>query len=245
MGYEIVGIFLQGSQNYELEYEYSDIDCKAIVLPTINDVVTNQKMTSFTHVLPNEEHVDIKDARLMFQSILKQNVNFVEILFTKYMILNPIYEDIFSELLKARERIARYNNYKTISCIAGMASEKYKAMEHPYPSLIAQIEKYGYDPKQLHHIFRLEEFMDRWVSGALYKDCLISKQTKYLILVKSGLHSLETARILADRSQKKLFKLRNKYKSENELIIDDSMYELTMDTSTKLIKTFWKRELVQ
>lgn len=32
MGYEIVGVFLQGSQNYELDYENSDIDSKAIIL---------------------------------------------------------------------------------------------------------------------------------------------------------------------------------------------------------------------
>ena len=32
-GREWVGIFLQGSQNYELDYEVSDIDTKAILLP--------------------------------------------------------------------------------------------------------------------------------------------------------------------------------------------------------------------
>ena len=87
-GYEIVGVFLQGSQNYELEYEGSDIDCKAVVLPKFNDFVLNNKMISTTHVLENNEHIDLKDIRLMFDCFKKQNINFVEILFTKYKIIN-------------------------------------------------------------------------------------------------------------------------------------------------------------
>jgi len=46
MGYEIVGLFLQGSQNYKLDYENSDIDSKAIILPKFNDFVLNNKAVS-------------------------------------------------------------------------------------------------------------------------------------------------------------------------------------------------------
>lgn len=34
-----VGLFLQGSQNYNLDYEGSDIDTKAIMLPSFSDFV--------------------------------------------------------------------------------------------------------------------------------------------------------------------------------------------------------------
>ena len=34
-----VGLFLQGSQNYKLDYESSDIATKAIVLPSFSDFV--------------------------------------------------------------------------------------------------------------------------------------------------------------------------------------------------------------
>lgn len=59
-GFEIVGIFLQGSQNYELAYENSDIDTKAIVLPKFNDFVLNKHPVSTTLVLDNNEHIDLK-----------------------------------------------------------------------------------------------------------------------------------------------------------------------------------------
>lgn len=41
----------------------------------------------------------------------KQNMNFIEILFTKYKFLNPEYEELFKPVLEAREAIARYNDF--------------------------------------------------------------------------------------------------------------------------------------
>lgn len=46
-----VGLFLQGSQNYKLDYEDSDIDTKAIVLPSFSDFVLTRKPVSTTHVI--------------------------------------------------------------------------------------------------------------------------------------------------------------------------------------------------
>ena len=68
-----VGLFLQGSQNYNLDYEGSDIDTKAIMLPSFSDFVLNAKPLSTTHIMENNEHVDFKDIRLMFDCIKKQN----------------------------------------------------------------------------------------------------------------------------------------------------------------------------
>ena len=70
----IVFIALQGSQNYGLDYEGSDIDTKCVVLPTLDDIIENRKPISTTHVMENEEHCDIKDIRLMFDCYKKQNI---------------------------------------------------------------------------------------------------------------------------------------------------------------------------
>ncbi len=50
---EWVGIFLQGSQNYKLDYEGSDVDSKLIVLPSFEDFVLNRKPQSYTHIMEN------------------------------------------------------------------------------------------------------------------------------------------------------------------------------------------------
>ncbi len=243
MGYEIVGVFLQGSQNYELDYEYSDIDSKAIILPKFNDFVLNRKPTSTTYVCENDEHIDIKDIRLMFDCFKKQNINFVEILFTKYKIINPKYETLFQPMLDNNELIARYNNYASINCIAGMSMEKYKALEHPYPATMDKIERFGYDPKQLHHIMRLYEFIKRFISGELYRDCLISKDKEYLIEVKKGIHTLEEARIFAKSLVEETKIIKDKYMQENPLKVDKQVEEIMDQVLINIIKHNFKSEL--
>ena len=239
-GYEIVGVFLQGSQNYELEYKGSDIDCKAVVLPKFNDFVLNNKMISTTHVLENNEHIDLKDIRLMFDCFKKQNINFVEILFTKYKIINPKYESFWKRLVDSNELIARYNNYSSVTCMSGMTLEKYKALEHPYPATMDKIEKYGYDPKQLHHIIRLNEFIKRYISGEAYKDCLISKNKEYLIEVKKGLHNLQEARELAKTLSDETNQLRKDYMSTNDIKVNKQVEDILNEVLVDIIKFNFK-----
>ena len=138
----IVFIALQGSQNYGLDYEDSDIDTKCVVLPTLDDIIENHKPISTTHVMENDEHCDIKDIRLMFDCYKKQNVNFVETLFTEYMWINPLYEKEINYLLLNREKVAHYCPYRAIKCMKGMVLEKRHALQHLYPNKVETIEKY-------------------------------------------------------------------------------------------------------
>ena len=199
----IVGVFLQGSQNYGLDYEGSDIDTKCIVLPTLEDLIFNRKPVSTTHVLPNEEHLDLKDVRLYFQTFRKQNLNFMEILFTKYKIINPTYEPMWNRLIENNEQIARYNPVGAVKTMKGIAMEKYHAMEHRYPSKVDIIDKWGYDGKQLSHLVRVREYLTRYIEGEKYLDCLITKVPDYLKALKAitdeGFYfDLEDAREIAE-----------------------------------------------
>ena len=83
-GHNPLIVALHGSQNYDLAYENSDIDTKVITLPSLDQIIKNKKPTSFTHVRENNEHIDMKDVRLMFDCFKKQNINFIEILFSDY-----------------------------------------------------------------------------------------------------------------------------------------------------------------
>jgi hypothetical protein len=244
MGYTIVGIFLQGSQNYELDYEGSDIDCKAIILPKFQDIVLNSKPISTTIVLENNEHIDLKDIRLMFDCFKKQNINFVEILFTKYKIINPEFEKLIQPIFNNREEIAHYNNYASVNCMSGTSMEKYKALEHPYPSLIEKIEKFGYDGKQLSHMLRIEEFMIRYINGELYENCLISKQKDYLIRVKLNQeYSLEEARKVASEANKRILDMKNNYIQNHKVEINENVNLLLNNVLVNIIKENLKSEL--
>jgi predicted nucleotidyltransferase len=244
-GYEIVGIFLQGSQNYQLEYEGSDIDCKAVVLPKFNDFVLNNKMVSTTLVLENNEHIDLKDIRLMFDCFKKQNINFVEILFTKYKILNPKYEVFWQRLIDNNELIAHYNNYVAVNCMAGMALEKYKALEHPYPATIDKIEKYGFDGKQLHHLLRLKEFISNYVEGKKYSDCLISDDRDYLIDVKCNKkYNLNEARKIAKYTVDFIVNYKNDYMRLNPVVVNQQVEDILNEVLVDIIKFNFQTELL-
>ena len=62
-------------------------------------------------------------------------MNYIELLFTEYYKLNPVYEKLYRPCMEHAEKIARYNNYTSINCMFGMVLEKYNALTHPYPSI--------------------------------------------------------------------------------------------------------------
>lgn len=197
-GNNIVGIYLQGSQNYGLDTEFSDIDTKLIVTPSLHDIIMNRPAVSTTHFRENNEHTDFKDIRLMFGTFRKQNLNFLEILFTPYFVINGTYEQAWNELVAHREEVAHYNIYSAVKAMKGVALEKYHAMEHRYPAKVDVIDKFGYDPKQLHHLLRVKDYLYRYINGETYEKCLSPLDRSYLIKVKLGLFSLEEARKVAD-----------------------------------------------
>ena len=169
---QIVGVFLQGSQNYELDYAGSDVDTKLIVVPSFKDICLNRKPVSTTHVRENEEHTDWKDIRLYMETFRKQNLNFLEILFTDFYIINPMYKEEWDRLVAAREFIARMNVYRAVKSMKGIAMEKFHAMEHRYPTKADIIDKYGYDGKQVSHLIRVYDYLRRYIAGESYEDCL-------------------------------------------------------------------------
>ena len=166
-GYKVIALFLQGSQNYNLDIyddDYkSDIDAKAIILPTLQDIILNKTPISTTLILDNNEHIEVKDIRIMKDMFIKQNISYIELLYTDFKIVNEEYKNYIDQLIAMRDSIATINKNQFLRCIKGMSMEKVKAMEHPYPTLIDKINKYGYDPKQLHHIVRLYEFIYRYL----------------------------------------------------------------------------------
>lgn len=238
----IVLIALQGSQNYGLDYEGSDIDTKCITTPTFKEIALARKPLSTTHVRENEEHIDLKDIRLYVQTFRKQNLNFLEILYTPYFWCPNIgfYQE-WERLVKAREDITHYDPVRSVKSMMGIASEKFFAMEHHYPARMAWIEKFGYDPKQLSHLLRVAEYLDRYLAGEPYGDCLITKQPEYLKEVKLGKYSLEEAREIATKTyndiHEKCDKFIEAHKDEKPIpwvdeLLDDVAYKI-MESSVQ------------
>ena len=230
----IVGIFLQGSQNYGLDYEGSDIDTKLIITPTFKEIAMNHKAISTTHIRENDEHIDFKDIRLYIQTFRSQNLNFIEILYTPYAIINPMYKKEWDKLIEHREDIAHYNIPRAIKSMRGVAKEKYFAMEHHYPSRMAWINKFGYDPKQLHHLLRVEEYIRRYIDGESYEECLKPEFPEFLKDIKRGCLDLEDARMMANASIEAIDEMCDKFletcptevNAEVDALLDDVQYNI-------------------
>ena len=232
----IVGIFYQGSGNYGLDYEDSDVDTKCIITPSFKEIALAKKPISTTHIRANDEHIDIKDIRLYMQTFRKQNLNFLEILFTPYCIFpNDNFKDLWQVLIDNREGIAHYDVVRSVKSMMGIASEKYFAMEHRYPSRAEWLDKFGYDPKQLSHLLRVAEYLKRYINGESYQNCLLTKQSEYLKAVKIGCHNLEQARQIAQKTYNNIHILCDnfveKYKNEPinkeiDKLLDEVAYEI-------------------
>lgn len=243
---QIVGLFLQGSQNYGLDLPTSDIDTKLIIVPSFRDIVLDARPISTTHVRANQEHIDFKDIRLYMETFYKQNLNFLEILFTDYFIIPFDYYKSWNILVEHREEIARMNPYRAVKSMQGIAKEKYHAMEHRYPSKAEIIDAYGYDGKQVHHLMRVDDYLERYIAGERYEDCLRPTSTKvprmmdYKMLDKI---SLEEAREEAKEVLAHVDAMANAFCKEYEDKEDPEMRELLQDVCYDIMEIAVRKEL--
>lgn len=166
-GYEVMAVMLYGSQNYNLDTPESDVDTKAIVIPSLDDLIDN-KQTSKTISIADGQ-CDVKDIRLMFKNYEKQNVNYIETLFTDYYAVNPKWQEQFEELKQHRETIARLNENRAVNCMYGMIKSKYAHLTKDTPATHEDVTLYGYDRKNYYHMQRLLFLMKDYIDNLPYE----------------------------------------------------------------------------
>lgn len=145
-GYNVIYVGLYGSQNYNVDDELSDIDVKAIILPSLHDIIF-RKVTSKTIECENGS-IDVKDLITFYDVIKKGNFSYIECIDTDYSIGDKYIKELFKQF--------RPN----LKSILGAMHEKKKALTHEYPSKKEEFKKWGFDPKQYHHIIRLNTLLE-------------------------------------------------------------------------------------
>lgn len=157
--YRVFYVALYGSQNYGIDTPSSDFDWKAIVVPSLEDLISQTKPTSKVYEYEWGQ-IEVKDIRNYIESAVKVNVNFIELLNTEYfysedmpnaMKLRSFFKPLLDEQGEIYLRACRW-----------MMEQKFHALRHPYPSKLDVLGKFGYDPKQLCHIVRLHRLMWRY-----------------------------------------------------------------------------------
>ena len=111
--------------------------------------------------------------------------------------------------------------------MVGMAYEKEKALDHPYPATKDKIEKYGFDGKQLSHLARLSEMMVKYVNGVPYELCLKTSMPEFLLeLKRNKLYTLEEAKKFCKTHLDNMQKVRSMYLSNNKVEVNKEVDEL-------------------
>lgn len=181
---DLLGIFTYGSQNYGIATETSDWDTIAIVVPSFEDLVLKTPISQEVH-LSNGEHIVVKDIREVIKMFKKQNINFLEILFTEYYWIDSLYAPIWHMFLQSfREEIAHYDMNIAIQSICGQALHTL----HQDPT----------DGKKVANTYRLMRFLEKYLNfNSSYKDSITVpiEEREFLIKMK------ETGKVLIDIEQ--------------------------------------------
>ena len=241
-GNRLFGVVLFGSQNYLLNTPNSDIDLKAIIIPSFDSLVKADKPCSFTEET-KYGLVDYKDIREMFKQYQKQNINFVETLFTSYRCYNPSIWGAEWELLdKYKEKIARYNPYRAIKNASNIAYGGY------YTNLIKSIKKYEWETsiKSLRNLIRLEWFIETYINGYDYRYCLVPDQkTKDYIMILENLEpysfSIDSLKPMGDIILKRINEMADEYTSK----VQDKVDKETEEIMYGILKNIMQKSLVE
>lgn len=199
----ILNITLYGSQNYKIDTSFSDIDMKAIYVPSMREAVCNSSWLSTELHNEKNEHCEIKDIREMCNMYTKQNLNFLETLFTEYRWDNPLYEDIHYRFKECSEKIAKYNVCYAIRSVCGQALNTIKEIQKDYSLANKKIAK----------IIYLYLYLIKYIDNKDYKSCIeVADDEKFLhFKAKPLLLMLKTSNIssLSQMDQNLLFNKEN------------------------------------
>ena len=256
-GYDVVFTALQGSQNYGLD-EYSDdycsdVDTKSIVLPCLDDFIRAKQPISAVEILENDEHAEVKDIRVMFEMFKKENISYIELLYSDYIVFNPKYEALIKPIFERRDEIATADTVQFLRCIAGMAYEKDKALCHPYPGIIDKIERYGYDGKQLSHCARLLLYITDFSNGRPIAECYKPAEMYKLTLMNYKKQLDENGvEMLIDEARNRSAAYVEEIKNLKDELIEDGDYGVNKaawvfldEIKAKILKFKIRKEVMQ
>lgn len=238
--YTVAYIALYGSQNYGLDLytkDYqSDLDAKAVVVPTLDDLVYNSKPVSKVLEYKGNQ-IDVKDIRSYTDTLIKANPAYLETLFTKYYIIDDRFKNEMESILNLKDGLVNCLSCQFIRAAYGMMCEKEKAFSHPYPATIDKIEKYGYDPKQLHHIVRLWYLIEVYIHEKKYVLRPQEANIQFLLDIKQGKFSFDEAVKQRDYYMSLGKNAKDEYLSKiDENKIDYSAKYKVVDLSRQIIK---------
>lgn len=188
--------YLYGSQNYGMDTENSDVDTKSVLLTDYTDLLFGRRV-SVEHHLDNGEHCEVKDFVSFSECLFKQNLNFVEAFGSRYVVVNPRYQDLFKAFYEQFKDVTLYNVKKGMFSSLKQAENHYEHFKkyHDYKRLCSAytLACYGLSLYELKTgvdlVYLQDEHKQKFVDAKRNKEC--ANGDELARLVKMKLDSLE------------------------------------------------------
>ena len=124
--YKVFYLGLYGSQNYGLNTENSDVDCRALLVPDYEDCLLGKKLPKNDTWRYNDGLMTVEyDFRKFFNLLKKGNLNALELLYTEYWTCDPEYQAYVSYLRFMRNELANNNLFSVVMCVHGAVDRLY------------------------------------------------------------------------------------------------------------------------
>lgn len=178
--HHVLAVCLYGSQNYQLDTSFSDIDAYAILLPDAVEMTfaskgslkhkqTKSKLVSF----PTGQ-VTLKSLPAFMQMLLNQAFTSLETLYTPYQIVHPDYQEEWNELLKVKEKLFDFDLYHQMLIAHSMTQRE----------LDTFIQHYETDPatastKNLARACHMIMFMQNRLQDMSFEQSLCTENKEY------------------------------------------------------------------
>ena len=204
-GDRVVFISAVGSMNYGLFTETSDVDTKAVILPTYAEIVL-KKPESVTLQI-DDEQCSVKDLRVYINELKKQGINVLETLVTNYYLVNGKFLNQIELLRSWAEEICHYDENKFLSSTIGAACSYAKRWNIAYKNYLEADDDANLDYKAAYNIVRLHNTIHAYIQGMKFKEainCGTSLDRDLLLRIKYGYLGPEGTRSLVSYVMKDL-----------------------------------------
>lgn len=186
-GDRVVFISAVGSMNYGLFTETSDVDTKAVILPTYAEIVL-KKPESVTLQI-DDEQCSVKDLRVYINELKKQGINVLETLVTDYYLVNGKFLNQIELLRRWAEEICHYDENKFLSSAIGATRPYVKRWNISYKNYLESDDGANLDYKAACNIVRLYNTIYAYIRGEKFKEainCGTSLDRELLLRIKNG-----------------------------------------------------------
>lgn len=204
-GDRVVFISAVGSMNYGLFTETSDVDTKAVILPTYAEIVL-KKPESVTLQI-DDEQCSVKDLRVYINELKKQGINALETLVTNYYLVNGKFLNQIEQLRSWADEICHYDENRFLSSTIGAACSYTKRWNIAYKNYLESDDESKLDYKSAYNIVRLHNTIHAYIQGMKFKEsinCGTSLDRDFLLRIKYGYLGPEGTRSLVSNVMKDL-----------------------------------------